>query len=231
MIRDSRISNSSAEAISELTKDKIGVLEKGVRNLYIEIDAERLKDSLLNCFSLGDLTLTENKIGIYTRYNISNLDALVKCLKGYTVLKLSSFDTTLVNRFRFFIVPEYDNREFEFEKDGVKYKFKWSTEVLANLGIFTYIHPESNLYVTRYVFTKFSDYYTNVMNNTERVFAFEFGSPNYVLTEYIDYLSYTKYAISSGTVTETDLSDSFYKSLFEDSTTNKKNYIITKVED
>lgn len=238
VIHDARISEESAEAISELTKDDVKALQLGQKNVYLKVDEDNLKTFLEKA------TFTESKLGPYTYYRISDLT-------NYTLrFACASINTDFADKLALYIIPE--NREFEFENNGAKYKFKWSHEILFNFGKFEVAETNnitSGLGISSdhsgYTLSSISDY-TNVLNLTEKVLKLDLDETTstyqYISTE-ADYVhiatisSYKKYVIASGAATESDID--VKTPLFGDYYTDnygthhyiKYDYTITKIEE
>ena len=219
VIHDARISEESAEAISELTKDDVKALQLGQKNVYLKVDEDNLKTFLEKA------TFTESKLWLYTYYRISDLT-------NYTLkFACASINTDFADKLALYIIPE--NREFEFENNGAKYKFKWNHEILLNFGKFEVAETDNSLgYLndrSGFTLSSISDY-TNVLNLTEKVLKLNLKDLEGNYSAEVD--SYKKYVIASGAATESDIDVKTL--LFSDehfASTTSYNYTITKIEE
>lgn len=210
VIHDARISEESAEAISELTKDDIKALQLGQKNVYLKVGETNLKKFLETA------TFTESKIGPYTYYRISDLT-------GYSLkFACRSINTDFADKFTLYAIPE--NREFEFENNGSKYKFRWNHDILYKFGKLGLAETSFDSNNDDYIFSSISDY-TNVLNLTEKVLKLELDNI-YTDPDTVSIYSYKKYVIAAGAATESDID--VKTPLFGDSA--KYNYTITKIE-
>ena len=232
VIHDARISEESAEAISELTKDDVEALRLGQKNVYLKVAEDNLKTFLEKA------TFKTRGAGPYIYYTIADL-------ADYTLeFADAPIDMGFVGKLALYAMPE--NREFEFENNGSKYKFRWSHEILFNFGAFEpvasitppYAENEYSSDFHLYALNSISDY-TNSQNLTEKVLRLRvnngggFGGYGEIDgSTKVTISSYKKYVIASGAATESDID--VKTPLFSTESpvgTILYNYTITKIEE